>query len=378
MLITSQNHGFAVDERRCRRTCAPRTCRCSTARCRASRAPTAGVLVPGPSRSPGPRDVGYLFDRFIALMEKPAEKVTHAEARRFKKASSSSAPARSSSGQACEFDYSGAQACKALREEGYRVILVNSNPATIMTDPGMADATYIEPITWQVVEKIIEEASARRAPCRPMGGQTALNCALDLPNHGVLAKYGVEMIGANEDAIEKAEDREKFKDAMTKIGSHSARSASRARWTRRSARRPGSRLPMVIRPSFTLGGTGGGIAYNQGEFEEICKRGLDASPTNRAADRGVADRLEGIRDGGGPRQRRTTASSSARSRTSTRWACTPATRSPVAPAQTLTDKEYQIMRDASIASCARSASTPAAPTCSSRSTRTTAAWSSSR
>jgi pyruvate ferredoxin oxidoreductase beta subunit len=189
-------------------------------------------------------------------------------------------------GQACEFDYSGAQACKALREEGYKVILVNSNPATIMTDPATADVTYIEPITWQVVEKII--AKERPDAILPtMGGQTALNCALDLHKHGVLAKYGVEMIGANEHAIEKAEDRLKFKDAMTSIGLGSAKSgiahSMEEAWAVQKsiqAEIGGSGFPMVIRPSFTLGGTGGGIAYNPEEFEEICKRGIDLSPTN--------------------------------------------------------------------------------------------------
>src|SRR6185436_14096563 len=188
-------------------------------------------------------------------------------------------------GQACEFDYSGAQACKALREEGFRVILVNSNPATIMTDPEMADVTYIEPITWQVVEKII--AKERPDAILPtMGGQTALNCALDLHKNGVLDKYNVEMIGANEHAIEKAEDRQKFKEAMTGIGLESAKSgiahSMEEAWAvhRRIARDAGGTgFPTVIRPSFTLGGTGGGIAYNPEEFEEICKRGLDLSPT---------------------------------------------------------------------------------------------------
>ncbi len=195
-------------------------------------------------------------------------------------------------GQACEFDYSGAQACKALREEGYRVVLVNSNPATIMTDPEMADATYIEPITWQVVEKIIAKERAERphekmAVLPTMGGQTALNCALDLYKHGVLAKYGVEMIGANERAIEKAEDRLKFKDAMTSIGLDSAKSGIAHSWEEaQTVQRQiaqitgGPGFPVVIRPSFTLGGTGGGIAYNPEEFETICKRGLDLSPTN--------------------------------------------------------------------------------------------------
>ena len=211
-------------------------------------------------------------------------------------------------GQACEFDYSGAQACKALREEGYRVILVNSNPATIMTDPEMADATYIEPITWQVVEKIIAKEKPD-ALLPTMGGQTALNCALDLHRHGVLAKHGVEMIGANEHAIEKAEDRLKFKDAMTDIGLDSARSGiahsmdeALAVQRRITAEIGGTGFPMVIRPSFTLGGTGGGIAYNPDEFEEICKRGLDLSPTKELLIEEIADRLERVRDGGRARQ----------------------------------------------------------------------------
>ncbi|HWH84613.1 MAG TPA: carbamoyl phosphate synthase large subunit, partial [Burkholderiaceae bacterium] len=193
-------------------------------------------------------------------------------------------------GQACEFDYSGAQACKALREEGYRVILVNSNPATIMTDPEMADATYIEPITWQVVEKIIakeraEHPAEKMAVLPTMGGQTALNCALDLHKNGVLAKHGVEMIGANEKAIEKAEDRLKFKDAMTGIGLHSAKSGiahsmeeALAVQKRITHEIGGAGFPMVVRPSFTLGGTGGGIAYNREEFDDIVRRGLALSP----------------------------------------------------------------------------------------------------
>jgi carbamoyl-phosphate synthase large subunit len=257
-------------------------------------------------------------------------------------------------GQACEFDYSGAQACKALREEGYRVILVNSNPATIMTDPNMADATYIEPITWQVVEKII--AKERPDAVLPtMGGQTALNCALDLHKHGVLAKYGVEMIGANEQAIEKAEDRLKFKDAMTKIGLGSARSGiahslEEAWGVQKSIQSEigGSGFPMVIRPSFTLGGTGGGIAYNPDEFEEICKRGLDLSPTKELL---IEESLIGwkeyemevVRD----------------KADNCIIVCSIENLDPmgihtgdsitVAPSQTLTDKEYQLLRNASIA-----------------------------
>ena len=179
-------------------------------------------------------------------------------------------------GQACEFDYSGAQACKALREEGYRVILVNSNPATIMTDPVMADATYIEPITWQTVEKIIE-AERPDAVLPTMGGQTALNCALDLDKHGVLARYGVEMIGANADAINKAEDRDLFDQAMKRIGlecpkaevAHSMEEAWRIQAS--------LGFPVIIRPSYTMGGSGGGVAYNKEEFEEICTRGFELS-----------------------------------------------------------------------------------------------------
>jgi carbamoyl-phosphate synthase large subunit len=257
-------------------------------------------------------------------------------------------------GQACEFDYSGAQACKALREEGYKVVLVNSNPATIMTDPATADVTYIEPITWQVVEKII--AKERPDAVLPtMGGQTALNCALDLHHHGVLAKYGVEMIGANEHAIEKAEDRLKFKDAMTKIGLGSARSgiahSMEEAWEvqkRITAEISGTGFPMVIRPSFTLGGTGGGIAYNPEEFEEICKRGLDLSPTKELL---IEESLIGwkeyemevVRD----------------KADNCIIVCSIENLDPmgihtgdsitVAPAQTLTDREYQLLRNASIA-----------------------------
>jgi carbamoyl-phosphate synthase large subunit len=257
-------------------------------------------------------------------------------------------------GQACEFDYSGAQACKALREEGYRVILVNSNPATIMTDPGTADATYIEPITWQVVEKII--AKERPDAVLPtMGGQTALNCALDLHRHGVLAKYGVEMIGANEKAIEKAEDRLKFKDAMTSIGLDSAKSgiahSMEEAWAvqkRIQADIGGSGFPMVIRPSFTLGGTGGGIAYNPEEFEEICKRGIDLSPTNELL---IEESLIGWKE---------FEMEVVRDRADNCIiVCSIENLDPmgihtgdsitVAPAQTLTDKEYQLMRNASIA-----------------------------
>jgi len=181
-------------------------------------------------------------------------------------------------GQACEFDYSGVQAIKALKEEGYRVILVNSNPATIMTDPNLADATYIEPITPAVVEKII--AKERPDAILPtMGGQTALNCALSLHESGVLKKYNVEMIGAKPEAINKAEDRQLFRDAMDKIGLESPQSyvANTLAQAEDALKKVG--LPAIIRPSFTLGGTGGGIAYNEKEFREICALGLDASPT---------------------------------------------------------------------------------------------------
>ncbi|WP_417440414.1 carbamoyl-phosphate synthase large subunit [Idiomarina sp.] len=250
-------------------------------------------------------------------------------------------------GQACEFDYSGAQACKALREEGYRVILVNSNPATIMTDPEMADATYIEPIHWEVVEKIIERERPD-AVLPTMGGQTALNCALDLDRHGVLERYKVEMIGANADAIDKAENRDRFDKAMKAIGletpnaemAHSLDEAFDVL----------SRLgfPCIIRPSFTMGGSGGGIAYNREEFEEICRRGLDLSPTNELLiDESLLGwkeyEMEVVRD----------------KSDNCIIVCTIENFDPmgihtgdsitVAPAQTLTDKEFQLMRDAAMA-----------------------------
>jgi len=255
-------------------------------------------------------------------------------------------------GQACEFDYSGVQACKALREEGYKVVLINSNPATIMTDPATADVTYIEPITWQTVEKII----AKERPLTPggfailptMGGQTALNCALDLWHHGVLKKYDVELIGATPEAIDKAEDRLKFKDAMTKIGLGSARSGIAHSMEEAWSVQKTVGFPVVIRPSFTLGGTGGGIAYNPEEFETICKRGLEASPTNELL---IEESLLGwkeyemevVRD----------------KADNCIIVCSIENLDPmgvhtgdsitVAPAQTLTDKEYQILRNASLA-----------------------------
>jgi len=250
-------------------------------------------------------------------------------------------------GQACEFDYSGAQACKALREEGYKVILVNSNPATIMTDPGTADVTYIEPIHWTVIEKIIEKERPD-ALLPTMGGQTALNCALDLARHGVLEKYGVELIGASREAIDKAEDREKFKAAMTRIGLGSARSAIAHSMEEALQVQAAIGYPAIIRPSFTLGGTGGGIAYNQEEFVEICRRGLEASPTRELL---IEESLLGwkefemevVRD----------------NKDNCIIVCSIENLDPmgvhtgdsitVAPAQTLTDKEYQILRNASIA-----------------------------
>ncbi len=250
-------------------------------------------------------------------------------------------------GQACEFDYSGAQACKALREEGYRVILVNSNPATIMTDPEMADVTYIEPITWQVVERIIAKEKPD-AVLPTMGGQTALNCALDLHRHGVLARYGCELIGASPEAIDKAEDRLKFKDAMTKIGLGSARSGIAHSLEEAHTVQATLGFPTVIRPSFTMGGSGGGIAYNRDEFVEICKRGLDLSPTHELL---IEESLLGwkefemevVRD----------------KNDNCIIVCSIENLDPmgvhtgdsitVAPAQTLTDKEYQILRNASLA-----------------------------
>ncbi len=250
-------------------------------------------------------------------------------------------------GQACEFDYSGVQACKALREEGYRIILVNSNPATIMTDPEMADATYIEPITWKMVEKIIG-AERPDALLPTMGGQTALNCALDLVRHGVLDRYQVELIGASREAIDKAEDREKFKQAMSRIGLDSARSAVAHSMEEALQVQAMLGYPAIIRPSFTMGGSGGGIAYNREEFVSICERGLDASPTKELLiEESVIGwkefEMEVVRD----------------KRDNCIIVCSIENLDPmgvhtgdsitVAPAQTLTDKEYQLMRNASIA-----------------------------
>ncbi|QOJ20251.1 MAG: carbamoyl-phosphate synthase large subunit [Gammaproteobacteria bacterium] len=250
-------------------------------------------------------------------------------------------------GQACEFDYSGVQACKALREEGYRIILVNSNPATIMTDPEMADATYIEPITWTMIEKIIE-IERPQALLPTMGGQTALNCALDLVKHGVLEKYGVELIGASREAIDMAEDREKFKQAMTRIGLGSARSAVAHSLEEAMQVQAMLGYPVIIRPSFTMGGSGGGIAYNREEFLDICERGLKTSPTKELLiEESVIGwkeyEMEVVRD----------------KNDNCIIVCSIENLDPmgvhtgdsitVAPAQTLTDKEYQLMRNASIA-----------------------------
>ena len=250
-------------------------------------------------------------------------------------------------GQACEFDYSGAQACKALREEGYRVILVNSNPATIMTDPEMADAVYIEPINWQTLERVIEKEKPS-ALLPTMGGQTALNCALDLVREGVLERHGVEMIGASREAIDKAEDRDQFRQAMIKIGLDMPNSA--VAHSMEEARQVQAQVgfPTIIRPSFTMGGSGGGIAYNPEEFDEICAHGLDLSPTSELLiEESVLGwkeyEMEVVRD----------------HKDNCIIICSIENFDPmgvhtgdsitVAPAQTLTDKEYQIMRNASLA-----------------------------
>lgn len=250
-------------------------------------------------------------------------------------------------GQACEFDYSGAQACKALRQEGFRVVLVNSNPATIMTDPDMADAIYIEPINWQTVEKIIAKEKPD-ALLPTMGGQTALNCALDLVREGVLGKYGVEMIGATREAIDKAEDRDLFRQAMHKIGLDMPTSAIAHSMEEAYQVQPQIGFPAIIRPSFTMGGSGGGIAYNREEFEEICERGLDLSPTSELLiEESILGwkeyEMEVVRD----------------KNDNCIIICSIENLDPmgvhtgdsvtIAPAQTLTDKEYQIMRNASLA-----------------------------
>ncbi|HXW29078.1 MAG TPA: carbamoyl-phosphate synthase large subunit, partial [Xanthobacteraceae bacterium] len=250
-------------------------------------------------------------------------------------------------GQACEFDYSGTQACKALKAEGYRIVLVNSNPATIMTDPDLADATYIEPITPEIVAKII--AAERPDALLPtMGGQTALNCALSLRRLGVLERFGVEMIGATAEAIDKAEDRERFREAMHRIGLATPRSRQVKSLIAALKALDDIGLPAIIRPSFTLGGTGGGIAYNKTEFLEIVERGIDASPTSEVLiEESVLGwkefEMEVVRD----------------RHDNCIIICSIENIDPmgvhtgdsitIAPALTLTDKEYQIMRDASIA-----------------------------
>ncbi len=250
-------------------------------------------------------------------------------------------------GQACEFDYSGAQACKALREEGFRVVLVNSNPATIMTDPDMADAVYIEPITWRTVAKIIDKERPD-ALLPTMGGQTALNCALDLVREGVLEQFGVELVGASREAIDKAEDRDLFRQAMRKIGLDMPRSAIAHSLEEAYQVQAQIGYPTIIRPSFTMGGSGGGIAYNREEFEEICARGLDLSPTSELLiEESILGwkeyEMEVVRD----------------RNDNCIIVCSIENLDPmgvhtgdsitVAPAQTLTDKEYQIMRNASLA-----------------------------
>jgi len=250
-------------------------------------------------------------------------------------------------GQACEFDYSGAQACKALREEGYRVILINSNPATIMTDPGMADATYIEPVDWRTVARIIEKERPD-AVLPTMGGQTGLNTALDLVREGVLERFGVELIGAGRDAIDMAEDRERFREAMGRIGLDVPRAALAHSLEEAQQVQPSIGFPTILRPSFTLGGTGGGIAYNREEFIALCERGLEASPTNEVLlEESVIGwkefEMEVVRD----------------HRDNCIIVCSIENFDPmgvhtgdsitVAPALTLTDKEYQHLRDASIA-----------------------------
>src|SRR5438874_8198958 len=250
-------------------------------------------------------------------------------------------------GQACEFDYSGTQACKALRDECYIVVLVNSNPATIMTDPGMADRTYIEPVTWEVIAKIIERERPD-ALLPTLGGQTALNTAMELHRHGILTQFNVQMIGANAEAIEKAEDREKFKAAMIKIGLEVPRSGVARSLADAQTIRDQIGLPCVLRPSFTLGGTGGGIAYNREEFNDLIARGLDLSPVQEVLiEESVIGwkefELEVMRD----------------KADNVVIVCSIENFDPmgvhtgdsitVAPAQTLTDKEYQRMRDAALA-----------------------------
>jgi len=250
-------------------------------------------------------------------------------------------------GQACEFDYSGAQACKALREEGYRVVLVNSNPATIMTDPDMADATYIEPVCWQTVAKIIEKERPD-ALLPTMGGQTALNCALDLAREGVLEKFGVQMIGASSDAIDMAEDRDRFRKAMDDIGLESPRSSIAHSMEEAFQVQKKVGFPTVIRPSFTLGGSGGGIAYNREEFVEICERGLDLSPTNELL---IEESLLGWKEYEMEvvRDRNDNCIIICSIENFDPMGVHTGDSITIAPALTLTDKEYQKLRDASLA-----------------------------
>ena len=320
VMITSQNHGFAVDEATLPANLVP-THRSLfdgslQGMARTDRPPSASRAIP--EASPGPHDLRPLFEGFIQAMVRRLQSQLRrcAAAARRRARATSVMPKRTDLtsiliigagpiviGQACEFDYSGAQACKALREEGYRVVLVNSNPATIMTDPETADAIYIEPVNWRTVARIIERERPD-ALLPTMGGQTALNTALDLVREGVLEQYGVELIAASREAIDMAEDREQFRNAMREIGlevphSQLARSLEEALAVQSSIG-----FPIVIRPSFTLGGSGGGIAYNREEFEAIVQRGLDASPTRELLHRGVGARLEGIRDGGGARPQR--------------------------------------------------------------------------
>ena len=250
-------------------------------------------------------------------------------------------------GQACEFDYSGAQACQALKEEGLRVILVNSNPATIMTDPSMADATYIEPVKWEIVEKIIDKERPE-AILPTMGGQTALNCALDLNRHGVLEKYNVELIGASCDAIDKAEDRELFDKAMQKIGLETPRHGMAHDMKQAHEALEDIGFPCIIRPSFTLGGSGGGIAYNKEEFDEICARGLELSPTSELLiDESLIGwkefELEAVRD------KKDNCIIICSIENFDAMGVHTGDSITVAPALTLSDKEYQLMRNASIA-----------------------------
>ena len=369
VMITSQNHGFAVDESTLPANLMPthRSLFDGTLQGLARIDRPAFSFQGHPEASPGPHDLRPLFDSFVQSMVRRLQQQLRALRAQHAASKAPSARARRTTmpkrtdlksiliigagpiviGQACEFDYSGAQACKALREEGYRVILVNSNPATIMTDPETADAIYIEPVNWRTVARIIERERPD-ALLPTMGGQTALNTALDLVREGVLKQYSVELIAASREAIDMAEDRERFRNAMREIGlevphSQIARSLEEALAVQSSIG-----YPIVIRPSFTLGGSGGGIAYNREEFETIVQRGLDASPTRELlleeAVLGWKEfEMEVVRD----------------RNDNCIIVCSIENLDPmgvhtgdsitVAPAQTLTDKEYQRMRDASIA-----------------------------